>query len=271
MASYYLKFQVKSSLQYLNILDCCNMNGAWACQGNAPTSDNFLWQILYAPKNTDWYLIQVKSSGQYLNVLDDGHKNGNWVGQGILIDSNNAPDNFLWKFSKPDKQGWFKIQVKSSKQYLNILNASNKNGQPACQGDNSEKDNFLWQKNHATNTITISATTKNPTPLVIHDDEGDSSHTHHGDDELTTKVTNGDTVIWQFEGDISCIDNVFERPRKDKKNDLFRMDPMRQRAPKDGIWLGVIGSLPPGSEESYAITYTVNGKHYTQDPKLKMR
>ena len=44
------------------------------------------------------------------------------------------------KITKP-----IKIQVKSSGQFLNILNASPENGASACQGNNPTTDNFLWK------------------------------------------------------------------------------------------------------------------------------
>ncbi len=41
--TYYL--QVKSSGQWLNIEGASNQNGAFACQGNDPTTDDYLWTI----------------------------------------------------------------------------------------------------------------------------------------------------------------------------------------------------------------------------------
>jgi hypothetical protein len=36
----------------------------------------------------------------------------------------------------------------------------------------------------------------------------------------------------------------------------------------DGSWVGVIGTYPKTSVESYSIDYTVDGTTYTQDPKI---
>ncbi len=138
------KLQVKSSGQYLNILRGGNTNGTSACQGITPTTNNFLWEIK-APDSDGWSLIQVKSSNQYLNILNSGNLNGTVACQG------NTPttDNFLWKIVEdapgvPD--GWFLLKVKSSGQFLNILNGGVNNGQLACQGNTPTTPNFFWQK-----------------------------------------------------------------------------------------------------------------------------
>ncbi len=83
--------KVKSSGQYLNILNASKDNGALACQGNTPTTDNFLWQFI--PAGGAYFKLQVKSSGQYLNILNASKDNGAFACKG------NAPttDNFLWR------------------------------------------------------------------------------------------------------------------------------------------------------------------------------
>jgi len=133
---FYLK--VKSSGQYLNILNASKANGAEACQGTNNTTDNFLWEIVQASGGRCF--LRVKSSGQYLNILNASKANGAEACQG----TNNTTDNFLWEII-PAAGGYFHLQVKSSGQYLNILNASKANGAMACQGTDNTTDNFLWQ------------------------------------------------------------------------------------------------------------------------------
>ncbi|EHQ25200.1 RICIN domain-containing protein [Mucilaginibacter paludis] len=134
----YLKIQVKSSGQYLNILNASQANGAEACQGDTPTTDNFLWQLI--PSSTvGYYLIKVASSGQYLNILNASQTNGAEACQGDTP----TTDNFLWKVIA--EGDYIKLQVKSSGQYLNIAGASQTNGAGACQADTPTTDNFLWK------------------------------------------------------------------------------------------------------------------------------
>ena len=88
-----MKIQVKSSSQYLNILNASKDNGAAACQGNTPTTDNFIWELIPSTTVGGYFLIKVKSSGQYLNILNASKDNGALACQG------NTPttDNFLWR------------------------------------------------------------------------------------------------------------------------------------------------------------------------------
>ena len=65
-----LKLKVKSSGQFLNISGSGNVIGTTACQGNTPTTDNFVWTLIESQSNPGWYLLKVKSSGQYLNILN---------------------------------------------------------------------------------------------------------------------------------------------------------------------------------------------------------
>ncbi|WP_273273549.1 RICIN domain-containing protein [Maribacter polysiphoniae] len=261
-----LKFQVKSSGQYLNIIYGGNANGTSACQGNTPTTDNFIWQILDAPNNPGWHLIQVNSSGQYLNIFNGGNANGTRACQG------NTPttDNFLWKFiNAPNNPGWCLLQVKSSGQYLNILNGGSVNGTLACQGNTPTTDNFLWKLDFIgaspnIHTVTVSATIANPIPPSLSDDEGHQANTGPGDAAMTTEVGAGDTVKWVKGGNISSLDNVFETAG----TDLFIVDPSQEN---NGAWVGIVGTMPPGSEEEYNITYKVGGKTYTQDPRIRVK
>jgi hypothetical protein len=266
MITTYFKLQVKSSGQYLNISGGGNTNGTTACQGNTPTTNNFLWKLIDAPGNPGWYLIQVESSGQYLNVFNGGNTNGTVACQG------NTPttDNFLWKLTNaPKNPGYCFFQVKSSGQYLNIFNGGNANGTVACQGNTPTTDNFLWKilfvdATPTTHTITVSATVANPIPPSISDDEGHNANTAAGDAALTTLVGPGDVVTWQKGGNISSLDNIFEPVG----TDLFIVDPSEEN---NGTWVGIIGSLPSGAEEAYSITYKVAGNTYTQDPRIRMQ
>lgn len=264
-----LKLQVKSSGQYLNIFQVTNEEGRYACQGNTPTTDNFIWTLIESPSNPGWYLLKVKSSGQYLNVLNSAGNNGATAGQNSLSDVNSAPLNFLWKLTNASKNpGWIYLQVKSSGQYLNIFEGGNDNGKKACQGVANSTDNFLWQiqfvgETVEAHTVTVSATTANPFPPSLSDDEGHQADTAEGDKNMTTLVGPGDSVTWAKGGNISSLDNVFET----NGVDLFIVDPSQEN---NGTWIGIVGSLPPGTEEEYSITYTVQGKSYTQDPRLRM-
>lgn len=117
-----------------------------------------------------------------------------------------------------------------------------------------------------THTITVSATTGNPAPPTISDDEGNRGNTLTGDRDLTTQVSNGNIVKWVKGGDIASIDSVVYTGG----SNLFASGPSQN---KDGSWQGVIGNLPSGTEEEYTIRYTVNGatgNPYSQDPKLRM-
>ena len=266
MTTTYFKLQVKSSGQYLNISGGGNVNGTTACQGNTPTTNNFLWKLIDAPGQPGWYLIQVDSSGQYLNILNGGNVNGTVACQG------NTPttDNFLWKLTNaPKNPGLCFLQVKSSGQYLNILNGGDANGTLACQGNTPTTDNFLWkilfeEATPVTHTITVSATVAVQYPPSLSDDEGHTTNTELGDEAMTTLVGPGDAVTWQKGGDISSLDNIFEPVG----TDLFIVDPSKE---DNQTWVGIIGSLPSGSEEAYSITYKVGGNSYTQDPKIQIR
>jgi hypothetical protein len=114
-----------------------------------------------------------------------------------------------------------------------------------------------------THTINISATNDNPTPLVISDDEGHSANTDVGDQNLTTEIEPGDIIVWVKGGDITSIDAITEKAG----TNLFSVDPGPQ---SNGTWQGTVGDQPSETEESYSITYTVDGAQHTQDPKLKM-
>lgn len=270
MADSDLKLQVKSSGQFLNIFQVTDIEGQYACQGNLPTTDNFVWTLVPSTTNKGWFLLQVKNSEQYLNVLNSASNNGATAGQNSLADPNNPPPNFLWKLTNaPRNPGWCFLQVKSSGQYLNILNAAQNNGAVACQGVANSTDNFLWQINYVgetveVHTITVSATVADPKPPTLSDDEGHQEDTEDGDKNMTTLVGPGDVVTWQKAGNISNLENVFETGG----TDLFIIDPSQE---KNGTWVGIVGAMDPGAEEEYSISYTVGGQLYTQDPRLKAK
>jgi hypothetical protein len=110
-------------------------------------------------------------------------------------------------------------------------------------------------------TIVVSATTAAPFPPTISDGTNVGS-TESEDANLTTNVGTGYTITLKKGGDISAINNIY--PNLNSPN-LFSQGPTLQ---PDGSWVGVIGSLPKNTTESYSIDYTVNGTMYTQDPKL---
>ncbi len=158
MPSNYVKFQVKSSGQWLNIFNGGNADDTDACQGALPTSENFLWEISSSAVQ-GWSLIKVKSSGLYLNIKNGGNDNGTVACQKALSNTDAAPDNFLWQIiPDPSNPGWSKIQVKSSSQYLNIFNGGNANGTVACQGNTPTTPNFLWMQSPAKNPKNVSVT-----------------------------------------------------------------------------------------------------------------
>ncbi len=144
----FFHLQVKSSGQYLNILNASMSNGAMACQGVADVTPNFEWQVL--PASNGYFFLKVKSSGQYLNILNASMNNGAMACQGVA----NTTDNFLWQFvsvagatlsGPPDPGTEFLLRVKSSGQYLNILNGAMNNGAEACQGVAATTANFVWK------------------------------------------------------------------------------------------------------------------------------
>lgn len=114
-----------------------------------------------------------------------------------------------------------------------------------------------------THTISVSATIADPFPPTLSDDEGHGAHNELGDQNFTTLVNAGDTIIWQKGGNISSLDAITETGG----SDLFSTNPARQ---PNGTWKGIVGNLPSNTEEDYNIAYTVGGLSHTQDPKLKM-
>ncbi len=116
-----------------------------------------------------------------------------------------------------------------------------------------------------THTLTIGATTANPFPPILTNDQGFTSITEPADKNTTTLVSPGNIMIWKMSEDITKIDKIIETGGKD----VFSINP---KAQKDGTWQATIGDFPKGNTKSYSIVYTVKGgkKPYTQDPQLKM-
>ena len=120
----------------------------------------------------------------------------------------------------------------------------------------------------ATKTIFIYATSSNPHPAIIFDSEGNLGNSNAEDKALTTKVKNGDTIIWKVAHgcDITSIDGITMK----SGTDLFPSGITKQNT-AGTKWEGTIGSNSDGTVESYSITYTVDGKQqYTEDPKLQI-
>ena len=131
----------------------------------------------------------------------------------------------------------------------------------------------------ATHIITISATTDNPTPLTISDDQGHSSSTHSGDASLTTEFTaKGDDVLFVIDpnSDITSIDRIDVSPLHilGVSITLFSALP---RPSNDGTtnWYGQLLKQSDNWHgevtEKYSITYTVNGQSYTEDPRIRIK
>ncbi|MFZ1750964.1 MAG: hypothetical protein WAU01_12260 [Saprospiraceae bacterium] len=110
--------------------------------------------------------------------------------------------------------------------------------------------------------ILIGATIKTPYPPVITDGVNIST-TEEGDENFTTLVSSGTTIIFKKTGDISDITTI----AYSGESELFSTLPSQQ---SDGSWKGVIGSFPVNTEETYSISYVVNKQVYTQDPKIRL-
>ena len=116
-------------------------------------------------------------------------------------------------------------------------------------------------------SLTIGATTQNPWPPTLANDSGFASITEDADKNTTTLVSPGDIMIWKMSEDITQINAVTETGG----DDVFSKDPTLQ---PDGTWQAVVGSFPPGNQQSYSITYTVKGapnNPYVQDPYMKIK
>jgi hypothetical protein len=123
----------------------------------------------------------------------------------------------------------------------------------------------------ALHVITISATKEKPHPITMTDDEGHSGHTTREDERFTTSVDPGDTLNWVIsEGcAISEIEKIkVEEPGLDKE--VFAKDPYQN---EEGVWEAVAANKNQAINDAvaqYTISYIVDGKEYTEDPRIKM-
>ena len=293
MASGIMKFQVKSSNQYLNIPSGDNINGSLAAQDPNPNEDKFLWQVSPDPAAPGWYKIQVQSSKQFLNILNAGMNNGDRACQGIT----DTTDNFRWQFEESqDNPGYYLIKVKHSLQYLNIAGSGNRPGTEACQGNTPTSDNFLW-------TVPARAVNINMQVDCAHmyeqpagevsdtaaDDYIEFSDDNRGGVEnpgqqksFKSDVFNGSKVVWdpkikpgtspQFS--ITIDDIIYEAGSDD--NIFSSTDIQRQNGKVTAFVLPTAPVLADNADnESYTIKFTItptNGtpKQYWVDPKLKI-
>lgn len=135
----------------------------------------------------------------------------------------------------------------------------------------------------AIHTITIYAKNDKPTPLTIIDDEGHHAHTNEGDKNLQTVLQDGDTLMWVNDGlsDITSIDDITQLKNHLPVFDIDVMMPIFKRKPElmndgSGNWSAELKIPGPNGNWSgvvaeYTITYTINGKQHTQDPKLQIK
>ncbi len=113
--------------------------------------------------------------------------------------------------------------------------------------------------------ILISAMKSKPSPLEITDYHDNVGNSNDSDKSLTTPVQPNDNVIWVHAGDITKIKSIKAKP---SSPNLFDQAPHEQ---ENGTWLGHIS--PDAQEnnlEEYEITYIIDGKPLTQDPKIQI-
>jgi len=302
----YIKFQVKSSGQWLNNYGLNAPSGTMACQGELPTTDNFKWEIINSAV-AGWYLFQSKDTGQYLNIPGaipgPGSSNATIACQNPLPNPNNAPDNFLWQIEAPDSNGWSMIKVKSSGQYLNILNGGIVNGTPACQGDTPNTTNFLWMQSQAKDLKNVAPTTvtmnildcvsmymqlPNGGPLSeaqanlwlkMEDDKGGAKE-NPNQNSFETILNPGSQVIWKPKADNSgytvAITNIIYE-QGSGNNVLGPVTPTNGNSGNvtaQVIWTAIRPDSG-GDNEAYTIEFTLKKgndqpKKYTFDPKIRV-
>ena len=296
----YLKFQVKSSGQWLNIFELNSPSGTMACQGILPTTDNFSWELINSAV-AGWYLFKSKNTGQYLNIQNGGNGNGTIACQNPLPNPIVPPDNFLWQIEAPDSNGWSLIKVKSSGQHLNILNGGTVNGTPACQGDTPNTPNFLWMQYNADPTpVTVTMNIKDCTSIYaqpdgtkLNDDQADlwlsMADSHSGNSEnshqssFKTILNPGSIVTWNpnkepgnaNSGFSVAITNIIYE--QGSGNNV--LGPVSSSNGNSGnvtaqvIWTAI--RPDNGDNEAYTIEFTLKRandqpKKYTFDPKIRI-
>jgi hypothetical protein len=233
---------VKSSGQYLNILNASQENGAPACQGNTPTTDNFLWQFEESPNDPGYYLLKVKSSGQYLNILSASNQPGAIACQG------NTPttDNFLWK-----------VPAKAVKVSLQIDCA-----------------NLILQPEGPVSDTVANA-------CLNFSDDNRGSTENQNVKSFRTFVYNGSQVTWDAKPlpgtnsnfAVSIDDILYESGSDD--NIFSTTDETGSSGKVSAFVLPSAPVLPDGDNESYTVKFTITptgsqARHYSVDPKLKI-
>ncbi len=296
----FVKFQVRGSGQWLNIYGNKAPSGTKACQGNTPKSDNFLWKII--DQGAGWSLIQVKDTDEYLNIPGaipgPGSSNGTVACQNPLPNPNAAPpDNFLWQIEAPDSNGWSLIKVKSSGQYLNVLNNTMGNGDPVCQGNTPNTPNFFWMQSPAKDPKNITVTmnidcasiqTNLPNGGPLSEDlanrylslEDDNRGVRENGNQSSFKsiLNPGSQVTWKPQkngsGNLKVAITDVSKDNGTTGNVLINVERKNDNVQADVIWT----AIRPDSgadNKSYTITFTLqNGNGpaiaYTFDPKIRI-
>lgn len=297
MPNNYVKFQVKSSGQWLNIFEGGSANPKLACQGELPTTNNFSWELSDAPGNPGWFLIQVKSSGQYLNVKDNGMNNGDQVCEG----TNPTTANYFWKMvPDPNNPGWSLIQAKSSSQYLNVAGNGMNNGDLVVQGNTPTTDNFVWMQSPAKDPkdVTVTMNILDCTSIyalasgtrlsdaqanawLSMEDNNRGAKENSNQSSFETILNPGSEVTWKPKkgsgasnsGFSDAITNITYE-QGSGGNVLGTVTPIGNSGNVQAqvIWT----AIPPasGDNEAYTITFTLNNgsgpKTYYFDPKIKV-
>ncbi|OZV68477.1 RICIN domain-containing protein [Winogradskyella aurantia] len=307
MSDKFQKIQVKSSGQYLNIFQKTDEEGRYACQGVDPTTDNFYWDIIPSPVDSEYILLKVKYSGMYLNVLNNSMLEGASTGQNSLSNINEAPDNFLWKkIEVINKPGWFLLQAKSSSQYLMIPNGAKKNGDPAIQGVVDEPQNpisnTVWQLvvkdskpvkiNLQINCVTIYPLSPGPISdeqaqgnLIFSDDNNGKNENPNKPSTFESFLNPGSTVNWKAStfqkqnDDYSVtIDDIIYDPNTGTGDVLTQSITKGNGDVSSQVAWTAIGP-EIGDNEYYTVRFTINPKKgtykdqpktFTIDPRIRV-
>lgn len=103
---------------------------------------------------------------------------------------------FTTKTTNPMASAFFKLQVKSSNQYLNIPDSSNSNAALAVQSPNPNGDNFLWQASPAPGNpgyFLIMVKSSNQYLNILNGGNQNGTLACQGNNPTT------DNFLWQFE------------------------------------------------------------------------
>ncbi len=103
----------------------------------------------------------------------------------------------------------------------------------------------------------------------------DSEGHNPGNDNVTTDVSPGDTIIWQLDSDsgLTSLDGVTKTVASDPSFDPNGVDLLVSTpSGSNSVYTGTVVSISPGRGkfENYKVGYTVPGTNGTQwdDPKL---